>query len=67
MLANASIQAATTLQRLAACATHDGFLATTDLGASTCPHGWGPSFRGDDTCRLVGRVSARSRASSRVL
>ena len=26
-----------------------------------------PRFRGDDTCRLVGRVSARARASTRVL
>ena len=54
MLANASIQAAATLQGLPLCAAFDDLLA--HVGASSCPHGWIPALAGMILVGLVGRA-----------
>ena len=51
MLANASIQVATTLQGLPLCAAFDGFPA--HVAASSCPQGWIPAFAGMTRVGLV--------------
>jgi hypothetical protein len=63
MLANASIQVATMLQGLplAPLSTASCLRLTSTLRRARLV----PRFRGDDTCRLVGRVSARARMSTR--
>jgi hypothetical protein len=54
MLANASIQASTTLQGLPLCAAFDDSRAQD--GAFVVSPRLDPRFRGDDRCRLVGRA-----------
>jgi hypothetical protein len=56
MLANASIQNATTLQGFPQCAAFDGFPAY--LAASWRPHGWIPAFAGMTDAGLVSRDAA---------
>ena len=56
MLANASIQNATTLEGLPLCAAFEGF--PTYVAASSCPHGWIPAFAGMTNVGLLVRDAA---------